>query len=253
MENDRYFLRFFLLWTLLLATTTEAYNSSGGLKSESGPALKQSSFFEWILSIFLTAVPPLTTVPTTIRPAITTTPAECTSCTCGIANTVKRIVGGYETQVNQYPWMAMMMFRGHFYCGGSLISDRYVVSAAHCLKSFPRNFITVRLMAHNLSDRSTRALNRSADKVLVHPKYSTRNYDNDIGLVRLDKPLDMSDVFRPVCMAMLDKTYDGEEAVITGWGVTSEGGQLAQNLMVNVKTLDILKRSRQFLFYTSGG
>lgn len=43
---------------------------------------------------------------------------------CGIINTKNRIVGGEETQVNQYPWMALLLYSGRFYCGASLINDR---------------------------------------------------------------------------------------------------------------------------------
>ncbi|XP_073811936.1 trypsin-1-like [Musca autumnalis] len=222
----------FLIQLLLL--TSPSFGTAADKSQRQGfsstPVLRQNNFFEWLLSIFQT-IPPFSVIPTTFRPPTTTTgSSDCAACTCGAANAIRRIVGGYETQVNQYPWMAMLLFRGHFYCGASLISDRYVLSAAHCLRSFPRPFISVRLMAHNLKDRTVRVIDRMAAKVVVHPKYSMSNNDNDIGLVKLDQAVEMSKVMRPVCLAMSDRSYDNELAVITGWGVTTEGGQVSQTL-----------------------
>lgn len=74
---------------------------------------------------------------------------------CGIVNKQTRIVGGQETEINQYPWMAMLMYSGKFYCGGALISDVYVLSAAHCVSGFNKDKITVRLLEH---DRSTKII-----------------------------------------------------------------------------------------------
>uniref|UniRef100_A0A1I8MXH9 Peptidase S1 domain-containing protein n=1 Tax=Musca domestica TaxID=7370 RepID=A0A1I8MXH9_MUSDO len=222
-----------LPWTFLLLTSPVLGANSTPQGFSSTSVLRQNNFFEWLLSIFQT-IPPFSVIPTTGRPPttapVTTDPSACAACKCGAANSIRRIVGGYETQVNQYPWMAMLLFRGHFYCGASLISDRYVVTAAHCLRSFPRPFVSVRLMAHNLKDRTVRVIDRRADKVVVHPKYSMSNNDNDIGLVKLDQVVEMSSVMRPVCLAMSERSYDDELAVITGWGVTSEGGQVSQTL-----------------------
>lgn len=69
----------------------------------------------------------------TLIPVTTTTPAppqtpptECLLCQCGKSNKNK-IVGGTETGVNQYPWMAMLLYSNRFYCGATLINDRYVL------------------------------------------------------------------------------------------------------------------------------
>lgn len=75
-------------------------------------------FFEWLQLILGI---------TTTTPMAPLVPAEnCGECSCGKSNN-NRIVGGTETGINQYPWMAMLMYNGRFYCGAALISDSYVM------------------------------------------------------------------------------------------------------------------------------
>ena len=72
---------------------------------------------------------------TTKAPATTTQPSSSSQCVCGIANRGKnRIVGGVETEVNEYPWQVGLVSRSGTrpWCGGTLISDRHVMTAAHC-------------------------------------------------------------------------------------------------------------------------
>lgn len=52
---------------------------------------------------------------------------------CGLTNKQTRIVGGHVTYVNQYPWMALLMYRGKFYCGATLLNSKYVLTASHCV------------------------------------------------------------------------------------------------------------------------
>ena len=56
------------------------------------------------------------------------------TCECGIPNRSNRIVGGQETEVNEYPWQVGLVSRSGTrpWCGGTLISDRHVMTAAHC-------------------------------------------------------------------------------------------------------------------------
>jgi len=53
---------------------------------------------------------------------------------CGQVNRANRIVGGVETEVNEYPWMVSLVDGSGYYhfCGGSIISSQWVVTAAHC-------------------------------------------------------------------------------------------------------------------------
>lgn len=53
---------------------------------------------------------------------------------CGVPNQEIRIVGGRPTGVNRYPWVAKLVYEGHFHCGGSLINSDYVLTAAHCVR-----------------------------------------------------------------------------------------------------------------------
>lgn len=55
---------------------------------------------------------------------------------CGALGRKNRIVGGVPTYAHQYPWMAMLTYRGRFYCGASLINHKYVMTAAHCVHGY---------------------------------------------------------------------------------------------------------------------
>jgi hypothetical protein len=80
-----------------------------------------SAFLQWLQLIL-----GITTTTTPSPPAQELT--DCPECTrCGRAGNGTKIVGGAETGVTQYPWMGMLLYSNRFYCGCSLINDRYVM------------------------------------------------------------------------------------------------------------------------------
>merc|ERR1711964_644938 len=106
-----------------------------------------------------------------------------------------KIVGGYECRKNSAPYQVSLN-SGYHFCGGSLISSTWVVSAAHCYKSR----VQVRLGEHNIAvNEGTEQWINSA-RVIKYPRYSSRNLDNDIMLIKLSKPATLNSYVRTVAL-----------------------------------------------------
>ncbi|VVC33672.1 Serine proteases, trypsin family, serine active site,Peptidase S1, PA clan,Serine proteases, trypsin [Cinara cedri] len=150
---------------------------------------------------------------------------------CGVGHPGSRIVGGTEVKDNEYPWMASLWnTKRKFFCGGSVVTDQYVLTAAHCFNEDPapnyREIYTV-IGQNNRPNRllpgDPRAVRASVVK--VHHKYDPRGanvHDNDIALVRLCKPIRFEHAVRPICLPMIRHDYGGLTASVAGWGQLSE-------------------------------
>ncbi|XP_046888502.1 cationic trypsin-3-like [Hypomesus transpacificus] len=129
-----------------------------------------------------------------------------------------KIVGGYECKKNALPYQVSLS-SGYHFCGGSLISSYWVVSAAHCYKSR----IQVRLGEHNIAvNENTEQFINSA-QVIKHPRYSDRNLDNDIMLIKLSKPATINNYVRTVSLPS-SCAGAGSSCLISGWGNTLSSG-----------------------------
>ncbi|XP_047485799.1 trypsin alpha-3-like [Penaeus chinensis] len=152
------------------------------------------------------------------------------TCKCG-QKAASRIVGGATTGVNEWPWQAALMYGSQQFCGGSLINDRYVLTAAHCTEGMRPSEVTIRLAEHRLSTSSeTSVVRRSVSEIIEHPDYQAGDEINDIALVKLSSPVKVSETVLPVCMPPAKPKYGGKTATVTGWGTTSSGGSSSDTL-----------------------
>ncbi|XP_029695251.1 trypsin-3-like isoform X2 [Takifugu rubripes] len=131
-----------------------------------------------------------------------------------------KIVGGYECRKNSVAYQVSLN-SGYHFCGGSLISSTWVVSAAHCYKSR----IQVRLGEHNIAvNEGTEQFINSA-KVISHPNYNSKNLDNDIMLIKLSSPAKLNSYVRTVSLPS-GCARAGSSCLISGWGNTSSSGSI---------------------------
>uniref|UniRef100_A0A0K8TZL4 Transmembrane protease serine 3 n=1 Tax=Bactrocera latifrons TaxID=174628 RepID=A0A0K8TZL4_BACLA len=154
---------------------------------------------------------------------------KCADCTCGVPNE-NRIVGGTVVQTNKYPWTAQILMRGFLYCGGTLINNLYVLTAAHCVTGQKVMTTTVRLLQTNRSPKNM-GIMRSAVSFAIHKKYNTDTLIHDIALIELNKPVPLKDPIRPACLPRSrTHNFDFKEAIVAGWGLTTQDGSVSSVL-----------------------
>lgn len=133
-----------------------------------------------------------------------------------------KIVGGSETNPGEYPFMVSMADNiGHF-CGASVISPTYVMSAAHC----SGGAFHVVIGAHdqnNLSGSQTIDVKRQIN----HPNYGNNGYD--ISVYELEEPIDPA-LYSPIRLGNQSHESVGTMTTVVGWGKLSEDGSLARKL-----------------------
>uniref|UniRef100_A0A672PY22 Peptidase S1 domain-containing protein n=1 Tax=Sinocyclocheilus grahami TaxID=75366 RepID=A0A672PY22_SINGR len=144
---------------------------------------------------------------------------------CGQAPLNTRIVGGVNTPDGSWPWQVSMhspLYGGHF-CGGSLINNEWVLTAAHCLPD--ASSLHVYLGRRTQQGVNTNEISRNVRTIIVHSSYNSNTNNNDIALLRLSSTVTFNNYIRPVCLAAQNSVFpSGTSSWITGWGDVQSGG-----------------------------
>ncbi|NWU67833.1 TMPS4 protease, partial [Pterocles burchelli] len=156
---------------------------------------------------------------------------------CGESRRMPRVLGGSPAAIEAWPWQVSLQYRGEHICGGTIIDPHWVLTAAHCFKNNPIiQRWHVKAGSNLLSGTTTLAV----EKVFVAEPTRPSPKDNDIALVKLQAPLQVSDSSKPICLPYFDEELlPGTSLWVIGWGYTQEHGKLSETLQqAEVKLID---------------
>ncbi|KAL6261492.1 hypothetical protein P5V15_006581 [Pogonomyrmex californicus] len=147
---------------------------------------------------------------------------------CGVRPLVSRsgkIVGGKGAQFGEWPWQVLVReatWLGLFTknkCGGVLITDKYVITAAHCQPGFLASLVAV-FGEFDISGEleTKRSITRNVRRVIVNRGYDPATFENDLALLELESPVQFDEHIVPICMPDDGIDFTGRMATVTGWG-----------------------------------
>ena len=155
--------------------------------------------------------------------------AGVVAVTVGVAQSASAVVEGDRTTAAANPWQVALTIDGGHFCGGSVVGDRVVVTAAHCVEGEIADGIEVRAGVTDLDAPQGQV--RDVAAIVEHPRYAETG-TADIAMLVLDTSLEMSDTVATIPLATADDLARATVGRVTGWGATSEDDELGSGVML---------------------
>lgn len=136
---------------------------------------------------------------------------------CGCSNNSQlhsKIIGGQHAKAGTWSWVVSLRVRNRFYCAGSILSNLWILTAAHCFSvadDVGANIYRVEpsdvtVHAGSIHQREETQVRRVA-KIILHPKFDELNFINDIALLQLSSPLPMNDdTLAQICLPSVSRS-----------------------------------------------
>ncbi|XP_058405783.1 serine protease 52-like [Diceros bicornis minor] len=150
---------------------------------------------------------------------------RCLALTCGQRIRTKseksetlKITGGEPADIIDFPWQVSILHQGSHLCGGSILSEWWILTASHCFIN--KNKSTLEII-HGQGIFNTKNLTKmKVDKLITHPYFDSWLMDNDIALLLLKSPFNLSANKAPICLSEVTDIQRWRNCWVTGWGFT---------------------------------
>jgi len=145
----------------------------------------------------------------------------------------QRIVGGVEARPGSHPWIVSLQSSwGDHFCGGTIVAEDTVITAAHCVADGPPGKIVAGAHDHRLPSGTQSSIPK---EVISHPQYDAQTTMHDIAVIKLRTPFKFNDKVMPACLPALgEQVADKIEGTVAGWGHTEEGGFDTSKILMQV-------------------
>ncbi|XP_002195917.2 chymotrypsin-like protease CTRL-1 [Taeniopygia guttata] len=155
----------------------------------------------------------------------------------------ERIVNGQNAVPGSWPWqVSLQTTTGSHFCGGSLINENWVVTAAHCNFN-PRSHVVV-LGEYNLASSAEAVQVKTVSRAITNPGWNSKTMNNDITLLRLSTPAKLGSRVSTICLAPANLVLPSNaRAVTTGWGRTNPNSQALATALQQV-TLPLIPQNK---------
>lgn len=129
-----------------------------------------------------------------------------------------RIVGGFVIDIAQVPWQVSLQTQGSHFCGASIISEKWLLTAAHCTAAVPNaKQILVRIGSSEVNVGAPHKVKR----IVQHKEYNGRTVDYDFSLLELEDSIEFNDQAKPIALpGSQDYVIENTTCLVTGWGDT---------------------------------
>ncbi|KAH8380333.1 hypothetical protein KR009_010035 [Drosophila setifemur] len=161
-----------------------------------------------------------------------------------------RITGGELAEPKQFPYQVGLLLYvtgGAAWCGGTLISDRWIITAAHCTDSLTTG-VDVYLGAWDRTDakeEGQQIIFVETKNVIVHEDWQPDTITNDISVIKLPVPIEFNEHIQPANLPVKSNTYEsysGEDGIASGWGKISDSATGATDIL-QFATMPIMANS----------
>nr|XP_032528007.1 serine protease gd-like isoform X3 [Danaus plexippus plexippus] len=162
------------------------------------------------------------------------------------------VVNGKPTLEGQWPWQIALYqtqtVDSKYICGGTLVSHKHVVTAAHCVtrkgssRTVNKNTLTVYLGKHNLRTSVEGVEIRLVGEITVHPQYNASSFSRDLSILKLRKAVEYTEFIRAACLwpeNQIDLTnVIGKKGSVVGWGFDETGVATEELTLVEMPVVD---------------
>ncbi|OCT93738.1 hypothetical protein XELAEV_18011406mg, partial [Xenopus laevis] len=150
---------------------------------------------------------------------------RCIDCGVAYKSVTSRITGGSIASLGNWPWQVNLQHRKGEFCGGSIISPKWIVTAAHCPTASDWKVFSGTLTLPSYSDTSGLLV----QTIFTHPVY--KSYDNDIAIMKLQDEITFDNYTQPVCLPNYGMYWGADTTCwISGWGRTNEASSTSTYL-----------------------